>query len=242
VTTARSLVFGALRRPAFWAWLCLASLPPQLISQAKGLELVDPTYIALLLLWWPVDTLGRLGALHQLLQAEGRDLRRPWAALPSALAAEILLGLRSGIWALLGLIPGIALLSYLGVETGPRRLAVLLVLMLGLIPSALYALRRLLAPRHLLEARLSASEALDASALQLRGKLRPFLLMATPFIAASWALDGLGMALPWAMALLMGPLSLAFSLFPLAFFDFRASPEGPQGLPYPGAHPMMTLP
>lgn len=208
----------ALRRPAFWAWLGLACLPPELLSQAFGLELVDPAYLALLLLWWPIDTLGRLGALGLLLGAQGRVTRSPWRTLPSALAAEVLLGLRSGVWALLGLLPGIALLSYVGVESGSRRAAVILLLLLGLLPSAFYALRRLLAPRELLLAPLSGSDALDASAQSLQGRLRPFLLMAAPFIIFSWALDGLGLALPWGLALALGPLSLALALLPLALF------------------------
>ena len=218
--TLPSRLPSALRRPAFWAWLCLASVPPELISQARGLELVDPAYAALLLVWWPVDTLGRLGALRALLGPSTSSgqvrLRQPWAALPSALAAEILLGLRSGIWALLGLIPGIALFSYLGLETGPRRAAVIVLLLAGLLPSAYYALQRSLAPRQLLEAPLGASEALDASAQQLKGRLRSFLLMAAPLIVASWAVDGLGMLLPWGLALALGPVSLALELLPLA--------------------------
>ena len=209
----------ALGRPAFWGWLCLASLPPELISQALGWELVDPGYIALLLLWWPLDTLGRLAALRELLSPATPELRGAVTALPSALAAEILVGLRSGVLALAGLVPAIAVLSYLGVGTPAARVLLLALALVGLLPSALYALRRMLAPRQLLLAPLNASQALDASAQTLHGHLRPFLLLAAPLIVASWALDLGGLALPWGVALALGPLSLALELLPLALFD-----------------------
>jgi hypothetical protein len=221
----RKHVLSQLRRPAVWGWLTLACLPPELLSQAYGWELVDPAYLAVLLLWWPLDTLGRLGALGEMLSGDGFELRSPLKALPSALAAEILVGLRSGVLALAGLVPGIALLSYVGLEHVPRRLAVIVLLLLGLLPSLLYALRRLLAPRFLMLAPMKAAEALNASAQALQNGLRPFLLMAAPFIVASWCIDGLGLALPWGVALVLGPLGLALSLLPLALFGPSPRPE-----------------
>lgn len=224
MTLPGRLEWKALRRPAFWACLGLASLPPELISGLMGWQIVDPAYIALLLLWWPVDTLGRLAALHLLLAESRQGLRSPWRALAPALAAELLLALRSGVWALAGLVPGLLVLSYLGLETAAARAAVITLLLLGLLPSLFYVLQRLLAPRVLLLKPLNGAEALEASAQLLKGRLGSFLLMAAPFIAASWALDGLAMALPWGLALVLGPLSLAFLLLPLAFFRSSSSP------------------
>lgn len=214
----RAHVLKQLRRPALWGWLGLACLPPELLSQAFGWEIVDPAYLAVLLLWWPLDTLGRLGALKELFADQGLELRPPTSALASALSAELLVALRSGVLALVGVLPGLALLSVIGLESGPRRLAVLGLLLAGLLPSLGFALRRLLAPRFLLLAPMDAAEALDASAAALQGRLRPFLLMAGPFIVLSWVLDGLSLYLPWGLALALAPLSAALLLLPLALF------------------------
>jgi hypothetical protein len=219
----------ALLRPAFWAWLALSALPPELISKAFGWGLTDPAYLALSLLWWPADCLGRLAALRILL-VEGvggaASPDRPWrpslSALWPAVAAEVLLSLRATIFALAGLIPSLALFSLLapGQLLGwGWRLALLALAVLGLLPSLVYLLRRLLAPLELLRRPLKAGEALDASATRLKGRLKAFLWMALPWLAASWALDALGMALPDWIALALALPSLAASVLPIALSE-----------------------
>jgi hypothetical protein len=75
----------ALLTPAFWVWLALSALPPELISKAFGWGMADPAYLALSLLWWPADCLGRLAALRILLvegvggpASSATPCGRPW--------------------------------------------------------------------------------------------------------------------------------------------------------------------
>ncbi|HTA17614.1 MAG TPA: hypothetical protein VK786_07700, partial [bacterium] len=136
--------------------------------------------------------------------------------------AEILLSLRATILALAGLIPCLALFSLLSPAellcwTG--RLALLALAVLGLLPALVYLLRRLLAPLELLRRPLKAGEALDASATRLKGRLKAFLWMALPWLAASWALDAAGLALPDWIALILALPSLAASVLPIALSE-----------------------
>jgi hypothetical protein len=64
-----------------------------------------------------------------------------------------------------------------------------------------------------------ASEALDGSEKRLRGKLKPFLALVLPFIAAGFLLDGLGLLLPDWIALPLLLPSLAASVLPIALAD-----------------------
>jgi hypothetical protein len=186
--------------------------------------MADPAYLALSLLWWPADCLGRLAALRILLvqgvggPASSATAWRPsLSALWPAVAAEVLLSLRATIMALAGLIPSLALFSLLS----PGQLlgwAWRLVL-LALLPALFYLLRRLLAPLELLRRPLKAGEALDASATRLKGRLKAFLWMALPWLAASWALDAMGMALPDWIALILALPSLAASVLPIALSE-----------------------
>lgn len=192
----------ALASPALWAWLALSALPPELAARALGWDWVEPGALALGLLWWPLDTLGRLGALRVLLVELDAPAPGGWRsatlALPSALAAEILLALRCTCLALLGLVPSLALLSLLEPAQLARwswRGGLLGLALLGLLPAGLYALRRLLAPLELLRAPLKAGEALDASEKRLRGRLKTFLRLSLPWVALSWALSLAGPAL-----------------------------------------------
>lgn len=219
----------ALLTPAFWAWLALSALPPELISKAFGWGMADPAYLAFSLLWWPADCLGRLAALRILLvegvggPASSATAWRPsLSALWPAVAAEILLSLRATILALAGLVPSLALFSLLspGRLLGwTWRLVLLALAVLGLLPALVYLLRRLLAPLELLRRPLKAGEALDASATRLKGRLNAFLWMALPWLAASWALDGLGMAVPDWIALVLALPSLAASVLPIALSE-----------------------
>lgn len=221
----------ALSSPALWAWLALSALPPELLSRAFGWSLADPAYLVASLLWWPVDTFGRLEALNILLTrglgspgtpGAPTAWRPPRAALGSALAAEVLLSLRAAALALLGLLPCLALLSLLGPDQLLHwgwRLLLLALAGLGLLPTAFYVLRRLLAPLELLRRPLTAGEALDASELRLRGRLTAFLKLAWPWIALSWALDLAGLALPDALALGLALPSLAASVVPIALSE-----------------------
>lgn len=206
----------ALRRPRFWLWLCLSAWPPELIAQAAGWDLMDPRYLGLLLAWWPLDTLGRLGALALLVDAPGPRGRLDSGLLRSALAAEVLLGLKASALALLGLVPALAILSF-GRKAWLPLAAVAAIA--GLLPAARFALRRLLAPLWLLRQPLNAGQALAASARQTSGRFRLFLGLALPWVALSWALDGLGLALPEGLALALAPLSLACGLLALARAD-----------------------
>jgi hypothetical protein len=156
--------------------------------------------------------LGRLGALALLL---GPSPRTPRQALAPALAAEVLLGLKTATLALLGLIPALALLSLDARWSLPAvGLAVL-----GLIPALGYGLRRLLAPLWLLRQNLNASAALNASALQTSGRLSLFLRRLLPWLGLSLGLELLGLGLAEAWGLLLTPLSLALGLIGLRSAD-----------------------
>lgn len=207
-------------RPAFWLWLCLSAWPPELIAHAMGWDLMAPGYVALLLLWWPLDSLGRLGALRVLLAsggcagpAGGVALR---AALPIALSAEISAGLRSSALALLGLVPAAALLSLVGLESRAWRWALGGLALLGLLPAFVFLLKRALAPLGvLLGSAQSGREALDGSMRQMDGRIVVFLRAGLPWMAAAWLLDGLSLGLPGSAALALSPLSLALGLLGL---------------------------
>jgi hypothetical protein len=56
---------------------------------------------------------------------------------------------------------------------------------------------------------------LEASSRRLDGKGLAFVRRALPWLALSWALDGLGTALPDALALALGLPSLALALVPI---------------------------
>lgn len=212
---------SAFRRPAFWLWLALAAWPPELLAAHFHWELVDPAYLMTLLLWWPVDMAGRLAALALLMQGASPN---PWrspgrprlrAALGPALAAEVLLGLKTTTRCLAGIVPGLAWLSYRGMD-GPSAWAPPLVLgLLGLLPGIHYAVQRLGAPILILRGENNATRALNASAAQMRGKLRIFLAAALPYLAASWILEGLAQTLPEPGTLLLAPPSYALGLLGL---------------------------
>lgn len=217
-------LWRGLASPLFWVWIALSALPPELISKALGLDWVDPAYLAALLLWWPVDTFCRLAALRVLLTAA--DPRGEWrpsrSAVASALAAEILLSLRCAAFCLAGVLPALALFSLLRpaqLLLWPWRLGLLALALAGTLPACLYALRRILAPLELLRSRLRAGEALDASARRLDGRLGAFLRMALPWIALSWLLDLVSLALPDSVSLGLTLPSVACMLVPIALSE-----------------------
>ena len=209
----------AIFRPAFWLWLCLAAFPPELIAQGMGWDLMNPAYLGLMLVWWPVDVFGRLAVLGMLM-GEGGPMGRPYMlpifkALPTALAAELLLSAKLAPVLLAGLVPGFAWIAWAGLD-GPRDWMPALVLgVLGLIPALLFTLRRLLAPILILQGLDRAGQALAASAGVMHGRLRLFLAAALPWLALSWALDLGGLALAEWAGLALAPLSLAASLLGL---------------------------
>jgi hypothetical protein len=191
-----------------------------------GWDIVDPGYLGVMLVWWPVDVFGRLMALGCLLgMGTGVLLDRPFAAgaraAVSALAAEVLVGIKVCVPALAGLVPAIAVLSFGVPQTVPGRIGLLLLAALGLLPALHYFLSRALAPIHILRSGLSATGALEASARQTRGRFTLFLRLALPWTLGAWALDGLALAVPDPWALLLGPLSLAASLL-----AFRRADQG----------------
>jgi hypothetical protein len=220
----RGTLWRGLRAPSLWAWLALSALPPELFSRAMHWDVVDPPYLLVMLLWWPVDTLGRLAALRILLAAKDADApwRSPWSALPAALSAEILLALRGTALLLAGFMPVLALASLLRPDQLVRwsfRCGLLILALLGMLPALLYTVRRLLAPLEILRKRLGAGAALDASEKRLRGRLKSFLWLAWPWLAAAWILDAAGLALPDWIALALALPSLAASVAPLALSE-----------------------
>ena len=213
---------AALRNPAFWAWLSLACLPPDLLAWALGWDGLQPGGILVSLAWWPLDVLGRLAALRLLLRAEGNPLAEgpsgPAPSLVSAWAsagsAELRVGLWSTVWALLGLVPAFMVLS-LGALAHPlgRGLLILLAL-LGLVPALIYVLRRWVAVLYVLQGR-HAADALEASRARLKGKMRPFIRAFLPWMLAAWAVEGLSWALPGAWGLPLEPVGTALELLAL---------------------------
>lgn len=212
----------AWRQASFWAWLALACLPVDLLAWWRGWALVDPAYLGLSLLWWPLDVLGRLMALALLLGPPASQ--GAWRRLGAALSAEVRLGLWLACGLLAGLIPAIFLLSVKGFQQPAWLAAELGLGLLGLIPGLLYALRRLLAPVLVLQG-AGAADALTGSALRLKGRLKPFLRAYLPWLLAglvlenlSFVLDlaGLGQALPDPWGGLLTPLATALELIGLA--------------------------
>lgn len=204
-----------MKKPAgthlrFWLWLLLATWPPALIAAWGGWDLVDPRYLALLALWWPIDLLARLSALA--LGVPGLT-RAPRHALGTALAAEALLSLKLAAVALLGLLPAIAFFSY-----GQVRGAWLAGL-LGALPSLLFTLRRSLSPLWAMKGPLNASETLLASVRQTDGRSWLFLRLAGPWMALGLGLELAALGLPELAGLALGPLSLAAGLQALKSAD-----------------------
>jgi hypothetical protein len=215
-------VRAALRNPAFWGWLALACLPPDLLAWAMGWDGLQPAAILVSLAWWPLDVLGRLAALRLLVRAGGNPLAdgppAPAPGLASAWAsagsAELRVGLWSTVWALLGLLPAFVALS-LGALSRPmgRGLLILLAL-LGLAPALLYVLRRWVAVLFVLQGRRAGS-ALDASRARLKGRIGPFMGAFLPWMLAAWGVEALSWALPNAWGLPLEPLGMALELLAL---------------------------
>jgi uncharacterized membrane protein YqaE (UPF0057 family) len=187
----------------------LAGLPVDLWAWARGWDLMDPAYLALSLAWWPVDVLGRLMALRLLMGPQATA--DPWRQLPSALSAEIRVGLWMTALFLAGLVPAVGLFSIQGIQSRGWIGAELGLGLLGLIPGLVYALTRLLAPLFVLQGHRAAA-ALQASTLSLRGHLRPFLRAFLPWMLAGWAVEGLGWLLPDPWGLALTPLATALEL------------------------------
>jgi hypothetical protein len=215
-------VKAALRSPAFWGWLALACLPPDLLAWALGWDSLRPAAVAAALAWWPLDVLGRLAALRILLQAAGDPLAgggaapapglgRAWA---SAASAELRVGLWSTVGALAGLVPALLLFS-LGALAWPGGRWLLISLAgLGLAPSVLYVCRRSAAVFYVLQGQ-AAADALQSSRRRMAGKMGAFIRAFLPWLLAAWAVDGLGWMLPDPWGLPLEPLSLALELLGL---------------------------
>lgn len=197
----------AWKRPAFWAWLCLAGIPVDLLAWARGWTLVDPVYLGLSLLWWPVDTLGRLMALQALLGGQAPA----WRRFPAALSAEVRLSLWMTCVLLAGLVPAFFVMSWKGFQSRPWLALELGLGLLGLVPGLLYSLHRLLAPILVLEG-ADAADALTGSAQRLRGRMGPFLKAWLPWTLAGLALEAAGWALPDPWGLALTPLATAVEL------------------------------
>jgi hypothetical protein len=222
----------AARRPSFWAWLALSALPPDLLSHAFGLDVVDPAYLVVCLLWWPLDVWGRLEALRLVLAESGLEVRPARTALASCLGAEILLSLRCSVLILAGMLPALALFSLEGKEilgslialknghpaagNWALSLAWAGLILAGLLPVTLYILRRLSAPQELLLRPLRSGEALDQAAARTRGRLGALLALALPWAALGWGLDLIGLALPDSLSLALELPSLAAGLAAVA--------------------------
>jgi hypothetical protein len=208
----------ALRRPRLWAWALLAGVPPEALAWWNGWDLVDPLYLAALVVWWPVQVWAGLIVLQQLLthpkQTQGAAL-----SLPAALNAELLLSFRSGAVALAGMTPALAVLACLGWERPAHRLVFLALAGLGLLPAFYYFLRRALAPLGVLLHGLNGPAALDWSAQRLAGRLPVFLKFCLPWWLLGWSLEGLALLCPDGLAVLgwlAGPPALLAGLWPLA--------------------------
>ena len=213
---------SALRSPAFWAWLALASLPPDLLAWLFGWDSLQPASIAVSLAWWPVDVLGRLAALGLLLDATGPSwptgagtarpgLGRAWA---SAQSAELRVALWSTVWALAGLVPALWVLSLGALAWPAGKFLIILLAALGLAPSLVYVLRRWLAVLYVLQG-WRAADALRASRERMRGKMGPFIRAFLPWMLAAWAVEGVTMLLPDPWGLPLEPLGSALELLAL---------------------------
>ena len=211
----------ALLTPAFWAWLALASLPPDLLAWAMGWDAMRPAYLAVALAWWPVEVLAGLAALRLLLREEGNPLADGPAAEPglarawaSAQSAELRVALWGTVWALAGLLPAALVLSLGALASVPGRALFILLAALGVGPALLYGLRRSVAVFYVLQGQ-RAGQALDSSRRRLTGKIWPFIRAFLPWLAEAWALDGLGWCLPEPWGLPLEPLSAALELLGL---------------------------
>jgi hypothetical protein len=213
-----------VKKPAFWLWLILAAWPPEILAQAFHWDIVDPPYLGVMLVWWPVDVMARLAALWILIHPEtGGPLARPYEiakrSLPAALGAEALLGLKTTVLTLVGLIPALAYVAYAGLDGDKERFIALGLAGLGVIPPSTYALRRFMAPFHVLRQGLDAPGALAASARQTHGRLGLFTLKIAPWLALGFVLDLISLGVPEWVGLFLAPFSLACGLLALRQAD-----------------------
>jgi len=180
-------------------------VPVDLWAWWRGWSLVDPPYLALSLLWWPVDGMARLMALSLLMDPAPA---RAWRRYPALLSTEVRVGLWSTCLFLAGLLPAIFLMSLKGFQDKSWLAAELLLAGLGLLPGVYYLLYRSLAPLLVLRG-AGAADALSTSARQIHGHLGPFLRAALPWLWAGWALEGLGWLAPDPWGLALAPLATA---------------------------------
>jgi hypothetical protein len=205
----------------------LATVPPDALATWQSWDIVDPGYVGVMLVWWPVDSLARLAILAWLLKEAlpGIQLRRPVSAVLSAINAEALLSVRVGIVSLLGIVPALTLLAWWGVESLALRLALLALGLLGLLPTIAYYMRRSLAFVGILAENLNGPVALDWSRTRLQGHLKHFLRLALPWWALSLVLELLNFGLGQGDSLSLQSLSwvlsvpsLLASLLPMVLF------------------------
>jgi hypothetical protein len=197
----------------------LATLPPELYSEAKQWDALNPYANFLELLWYPFSIYAELRILRQIgrsLNAEAGSPALSLQAMASSLGAELLFSLRFASLILLCLLPALLLLSIAGLESHWSQLGIALLLLAGSIPATDYFLRRLFTSPIVLWQGLKASAALEESARLCRGKMKQILPNLLLWSALSMILENLGgISLP--LTLLALPLSFILNTVLLAW-------------------------
>jgi hypothetical protein len=207
--------FKQVLLPSF-AWAALASLPTEFLCEALHWDSLSPQSYAAEILWMPVEIYCSLRLLSLWGQIFGLKAGlKPRQVLASALGLEILISLLFCRVALLWALPALSWLSLFGLAAPAARLGLLVLVLGGAIPPALWMLERLPAQAVILWQGLNASQALKESADLSRGKLKSALIPLLFWNLLAQGLEGLGLLsdpLNW----LLLPLSLILSQAALA--------------------------
>ncbi len=220
--TVQGLLGRALRRSDCLLAAAAGTLPLVALQAWKNWDPLSPESVLAQLLWIPVGIYCQLRVLDSLAKAEtDPNLKAPGAdaaaALPSAIGAELLFSLRFCVLAELCFLPALLALSVLGVEK-PLKIGIILVLaLLGALPLAGWAFKRLFALAVVLWQGLNAGQALAESA-----RLAPWKKLKT-FILPLLLWFGLAFLLQSAIEMAEGPAWLDFLLQPLAFLIAQAA-------------------
>jgi hypothetical protein len=183
----------------------LAVLPPEILSALFNWTMLDWQYLCAGVLWVPAACWIQLLLFRQMgrLPVKRSLTRAVW----SSLNGQLLLGLRMSQVFMLGWLPAFMYFSLFWDLTPRHNAALLLLVLLGGIPSLLYVLRRLLFPLFILTQGLNAVEALAESSLLTRGQLKLLLSTLLPWLSAALGLELLKEILPAPAGLILLPVS-----------------------------------
>jgi hypothetical protein len=205
--------------PAALGLSLLATLPPEILNQAMGWNLLDPGTALGEAAWLPATALCQLLLLKRLGRLLNSQAGTPavlGGTLLSAIGCEFLLALRFCKVVLLWALPALFVLAAFGLERLTARLAVAALALGAAVPCLLYLLQRVFSAPIVLWQGLKASQALDESARLSSGRLKSVLWPLVLFNGIGLILEGIsGDSL--AVSALVLPLSFLLSNTALAW-------------------------